>query len=664
MAPNLLNYRESGQLLTAVEEAWSKRIKANYIDATLLRPEIAASWERCLNLDVSPYQVAHQVQRLAVEDIMENNRLLLAVAEPHMRELFDSFLGRGYMVMLYSRDGYIIRLFGDRKVVSLSEAVGVFQGANHSEASIGTFAPGICYAEGKAVQVNWYEHYREIYHSWCCSAAPIFDSRRELAAVFDITSVDQSPHSQKVLGLTKLAAQAIEAEFNYRVVQDQSQKLYCHFNTLVNANPEALVVLDDHDIITHVNRQAQKLLGVNAREMVGHNAHTMISNYNSVKCGLKAGRCLTELHFFSGSPQTVTVEAHLKESQGEGSESSGLIGVLKKIESGGPGRVTRYGFQDFIYQSQLMGSLIHDAQRMAATQHTILIQGESGTGKEVLAQAIHQASPRRDNPFIEINCAALPKELIQSELFGYESGAFTGANKAGKPGKFENAAGGTIFLDEIGDMPLEIQANLLRVLQEKCVVRVGGARTRQLDVRVIAATNKKLLREVEAGRFRSDLYYRLSVINLFIPPLRERRADIWPLIEHIIGKNCDWGSGLEEISFDRQAKTALSAYDWPGNVRELENVVIHFLAQMSRNLVTINDLPTSMFINAASDAPEGTGELDAVERRTIQATLQKCQGNISSTAKLLGISRATLYRKLKTYNLSGVLSRGCFIKNE
>lgn len=378
----------------------------------------------------------------------------------------------------------------------------------------------------------------------------------------------------------------------------------------------------------------------------------MISNYSSVKCGLKAGRHLTELHFFSGSPQTVTVEAHLKTPKGDGSEPQGLIGILKKIEGGSQTRVTRYGFQDFVHQSQSMLSVLQDAQRMAATQHTILIQGESGTGKEVLAQAIHHASPRRDKPFIEINCAALPRELILSELFGYESGSFTGANKAGKPGKFEDAAGGSIFLDEIGDMPLEAQATLLRVLQEKRVVRVGGSRARQLDVRVIAATNRNLLKEVEAGRFRSDLYYRLSVINLFIPPLRERRADIWPLVENAVEKNCDFGRNFEEISFDRQAKAALLAYDWPGNVRELENTVIHFLAQMRHNTVTINDLPSSLFKHPDTGSPDVSSDLDSVERRTIQATLEKCRGNRAYTAKLLGISRTTLYRKLKIYNLN------------
>lgn len=216
MAPLILNDSRSGQLLTAVKEAWSKRIKANHVDTAVLRPEIAASWQRCLSLDVNPYHECDEAQRLAIEEIVEKNRLLLTVAEPHMRDVFDSFLGRGYMVMLYCPDGYILRLFGDRKAISLAEAVNVFQGANQSEASIGTFAPGICYAEGKAVQVNWYEHYREVYHSWCCSAAPVFNTRRELVGVFDITSVDQQPHSHKILSLAKLAAQAIEAEFNYK----------------------------------------------------------------------------------------------------------------------------------------------------------------------------------------------------------------------------------------------------------------------------------------------------------------------------------------------------------------------------------------------------------------------------------------------------------------
>jgi len=248
-----------------------------------------------------------------------------------------------------------------------------------------------------------------------------------------------------------------------------------------------------------------------------------------------------------------------------------------------------------------------------------------------------------------LRLTALPKDLIQSELFGYEEGTFTGAKKGGKAGKFELANGGTIFLDEIGDMPLTVQTNLLRVLQEKYIVRVGGSRIIPLDVRIIAATNKNLLKEVENGRFRNDLYYRLAVFVLNIPPLRERKEDLEVLLQHFIRKHASSQGTAESIIISPQVRRIILAYDWPGNVRELENTVIYFLNSMKGSTVTVNDLPPAL--KAGADVAVNLKTLEELEKQNIIQTLKQCNRNITLAAASLGITRATLYRKIKKYKI-------------
>lgn len=455
------------------EDAWESFTRARQVEQAVIRPEIISSWKRCLSLGVDPYGKSPATDLIG-EEGLECNRVMLSAAETNLRRMFELLEGRGYIVMLLSRDGYILRLFGDRKVVSLAESLNVFQGANNSEQSIGTFAPGICIAEKKAVQVHWCEHFRQVYHDWCCTAAPLLNSQRELMGVIDITSVDRAEHSPALLNLAQLTAAAVEAETNYQMARTDYSKIYSYFSTVADTAAEPMVVFDQYDRLTHLNSKAKSLLGPGGQMLVGREASSFISNYASVKQGMKAGRHLTELHFL-GPADHISIDANLKEMRSETSESLGIIGVLqKKTSSRKLESAARFGFQDFIHHSRSMADLVGEAKEIAVTNHTVLILGESGTGKEVLAQAIHRFSQKRDEPFIAVNCAALPKELIQSELFGYEGGAFTGAVKGGKPGKFEQADGGTIFLDEIGDMPLEAQASLLRVLQEKSVTRVGG----------------------------------------------------------------------------------------------------------------------------------------------------------------------------------------------
>ncbi len=312
--------------------------------------------------------------------------------------------------------------------------------------------------------------------------------------------------------------------------------------------------------------------------------------------------------------------------------------------------ISRYFcFPNLIGESAAMKRVFSVIERVAAADSTVLILGESGTGKELVATTIHYQSARKDKPIIKVNCAALPEALIESELFGHEKGAFTGAVKR-KPGRFELANGGTIFLDEVGDMPLSTQSKLLRVIQEKTFERVGGTESLRIDVRLLTATNRNLEDEVKAGRFREDLYYRLNVIPVVIPPLRERKEDIPALVEFALGK-CR-GSQGRKARFSREAMHALLQYDFPGNVRELENIVERVTTLAASDVIEKEDMPSFVFKGLDVTTFPILAEVAAeAEKEHIIRALGIAQGNKTRAADMLGISRKTLWEKMNTYGL-------------
>jgi transcriptional regulator with PAS, ATPase and Fis domain len=322
---------------------------------------------------------------------------------------------------------------------------------------------------------------------------------------------------------------------------------------------------------------------------------------------------------------------------------------LKKSES------ARFTWDHIITENPVMEKIKKSAAKAAKGRSTILIRGESGTGKELFAHAAHNSSARKDGKFVVVNCAAIPEDLLESEFFGYEDGAFTGARSKGKIGKFDLANGGTLFLDEIGDMSLNLQAKLLRVLQEREFYRVGGTKRIHVDVRIIAATNRNLEEMVKEGTFREDLYYRLNVISLFIPPLRERMRDIQILSEKLMS-DLNGIIGTSITGFEPQAKHILMSYHWPGNVRELRNVMERAMTFAEHGKIKVEDLPDCMLGSAHMLVEEvaATHEesmVESAERRAIESALTKTKGNKAKAAKMLGISRSSLYDKLRKYQL-------------
>ncbi len=449
------------------------------------------------------------------------------------------------------------------------------------------------------------------------------------------------------------------------------------YELIFNAIYNGCMVTDEEGYITHFNRPYGEFLHLNPEEQIGRHCTEVIENTRMHLVARTGKAEINESHRIRGQDMVVQRIPIRKNGAVVGvfgqvmfkdvRDVKKLADNLKVLESKVELyekelislRSTKYTLDSIIGVSSAIRGLKQDAMQAASTHLPVLITGESGTGKELFAQAIHHASPRKIHPFIRINCASIPKDLLESELFGYDKGAFTGARTEGKPGKFELAKRGTVFLDEIGDLPLDMQPKLLRVLEEKEFERVGGTRLIKADFRLIAASNQDLEGMLEEGRFRKDLFYRLNVFPLHIPPVRERREDILPMARFMLSQISDDAS-LSEIILDVQAERAMMKYDWPGNGRELSNVLERVVSSLRGNTIHTCDLPFYLYRSRKQLPGEGGKSLktihDSAEREAIRYALESTNYNKSKAAALLGIHRTALYKKIKKYNLPLVVT--------
>ena len=386
------------------------------------------------------------------------------------------------------------------------------------------------------------------------------------------------------------------------------QRQFEMFNLILDSIYNGVMVTDSEGYVTHFNKPYGQFLGLEPEEQIGKHCTEVIENTRMHIVAQTGKAEINQSHLIRGQSMVVQRipirkngkviavfgQVMFKDVKDVGKLAKDLSLLESKVKLYEEElinlRSTRYTFDSIIGKSQSIKLLKKEALNAAANQFPVLITGESGTGKELFAQAIHHASPRKLYPFVRINCSAIPKDLLESELFGYEKGAFTGAKSEGKPGKFEIANHGTVFLDEIGDLPLEMQPKLLRVVEEKEFERVGGTQVIRSDFRVIAATNQNLEEMLPEGRFRKDLFYRLNVIPLNIPPLRERRDDIIPLVRFFLQQMAQ-EAALNEIRLDPEAEKTLRKHDWPGNVRELSNVLERILSSIESDMIRMVDLP-------------------------------------------------------------------------
>ena len=450
---------------------------------------------------------------------------------------------------------------------------------------------------------------------------------------------------------------------------DEQLELY---HLIFNSIPSGAMVTDPEGYVTHLNRPYADFLGIDLEASLGKHCTEVVENSRMHVVARSGVAEINQIQMIRG--QNIVVHRIPIKKEGRVIAVFGLVmfqdigevvKLARKLHSLESRvrtyekellqlRSTRYTLDSIIGVGPAITGLKQAAQLAAANNAPVLVTGESGTGKELFAQAIHNAGPRKLRPFIQINCPAIPKDLLESELFGYDKGAFTGALSSGKPGKFEIADGGTIFLDEIGDLPLEMQPKLLRVLEEKCFERVGGNTLIRSDFRLVAATNQDLEGLIARGLFRKDLYYRLNVISLQIPPLRERREDIPSLVRHLLTQLAK-DSGYASIGVSQEAMAALVEYGWQGNVRELANVLERALLVMHGEEIDLNDLP---FSAGRGLAERPTAEVVPIrearaqmEKAALKAALAKAGNNKVKAAELLGIHRTMLYRQLKRHGI-------------
>ncbi len=563
-------------------------------------------------------------------------RELLEIAAPIMADL-----------LRYNPDGHLN--LADAEGVTLS-ACGLDLtplGSRLLEQVQGTNCTGLALREQRLVFVLAWENFkRELRERQMhCAAAPVRDPQGRLLGALTLTAPLGNFHCH-TLGTVQAAAEAISRQLALKSLLEEQQRVLEVLN-------EGVILLDEKRRIRSLNGYARRLLQLEDSQ-VGRSFASLIAQETDLELWLdrrwqRQDHDLTLL-LPDGSGLPCLASA-CPIAQGGWVLSLRENRRIREITRQLLGTRARYSFADIQGRSPVLQNSLRLARAASRSESTVLLLGESGVGKELFAQAIHNASQRREGPFVAVNCGAIPRDLVQSELFGHVEGAFTGAARGGAAGKFELADGGTLFLDEIGDMPLDAQISLLRVLQEGEVTRVGAKKALAVDVRVIAATHRDLVQAVAGGTFREDVFYRLNVLTLQVPPLRERREDIPLLVARLLKALC---RRLEQApnGISREAEALLMDYAWPGNVRELENVIERAVNLAQGPTIEVADLPLALLAERAMDeAGRRLTALELSQRDLIRATLDLTRGNLRQAAGQLGISRAGLYVKLKRYGL-------------
>jgi PAS domain S-box-containing protein len=446
------------------------------------------------------------------------------------------------------------------------------------------------------------------------------------------------------------------------------RKVYTPTEAILESISDGVFTVDRQWRVTSFNRAAEQITGVDRREAIGRLCSEVLrADMCGESCALRqtleTGRPVIGRTgwFIDADGNRVPISlstAVLRDSNGQVIGGAEVFRDLSEIEALRQQLAGKSRVGDLVSRSPLMQRLFEVLPAIAASPSTVLVLGATGTGKEVMARTIHSLSARSRGPFVAVNCAALPETLLESELFGYKAGAFTDA-RTDKPGRFALAASGTIFLDEIGEMNPALQVKLLRVLQERCYEPLGSVASVPADARVIVATNQDLAELVRSGRFREDLYYRINVVRIELPPLRRRREDIPPLVDLFIAR-FNQVQGKTVAGIEPEALSLLMAHDWPGNIRELENVVEHAFILCDQNLITMAHLPRELLLR--DHLERRTGDLRAVrdllDAQTIRAALEKNNNNRLATARQLGIHKTTLFRRMKKLGLLGTVRSG------
>lgn len=640
-------------MTTSVEmtSMWNRYVeqKREIVDA--VSPLILQSWKRSMDYEVDPNRVGNNdiLDQQQLKYLHQSNEDLLTAAREVMEDLFVCLRGNGVTVVLTDMQGYILEEYTEDSFFQLAQKIALAPGVNWSERIKGTNAIGISLIEAKPAHVVAKEHYCQENHFISCSAAPIFGAGQQMIGILDITG-DYRIVNEKMVAMVRMAAKNIENRLVLNRVQRDLAFSRQEKAGMLELIEQALISFDVDGKIIDINPSGARVLGLRPEQCIGQPLDQLVDVHKSWMLSADQTSGIFTVNTQGG---TALIQAQTKKLFDQDGAVLGVMAAFKKADNQqmlANGLTTRFSFDQIITNCSDFRNVLDTCKRVSQSNSPVLLLGETGTGKEMLAQSIHQASLRGSGPFVVVNCAALPEELIESELFGYEEGAFTGAKRGGFPGKFELANGGTIFLDEVGELPLLAQAKLLRVLQERQVMRLGSTKVIPVDIRVISATNQNLAEMVEQGTFRRDLYYRLNVVTVNIPPLRQRQGDLELLIETLLTKHIRLaGKGPKKCSPGCMHK--LSKYSWPGNVRELENTLEGLVNLVEDSTITSDQLPAHIL--TANNAPviSPLGSMKDAEQIAIYQALVANKGNLSQTAKVLGIGRTTLYRKIKEYGL-------------
>lgn len=630
------------------EEYW-KQLHSNPIIRDKLPTEISKSWERSYQYGVSPNLVEVPLCSPTEFESQPNLYYMLDVTRTIAKHML-KYLPNEYAIVIVSQQICIMEIVAQEKVIQWLNKLGFSEGIDLSEKETGTNACALGMYLCKPISIVGYEHYCKLFIELGSAYAPIMLRHKPIGGIAILGPA--ADFERNSLGIAAMAARTIVSRME---VQRWSY-------TVNKSISEGVLWLNTQNQVLYMSRKCHSILKYPIQDT--YNVHLeSIINPSIIKNDcfwriLKSDQTIADKSMVL-VVNNETINCNMTISSFESSDRvwSGKIIIIEAIErinklirtyTGNRARLT---FNDVIGSDPAFSSTLEKARISASSFSNILLLGESGTGKDVIAQAIHNESPRRNGQFVAINCAALPRELISSELFGYENGAFTGAKRGGNMGKFELAHQGTIFLDEIGDMPADLQAMLLRVIEEKSVLRLGGNEPIPVDVRIIAATNKNLEKEIERNTFRRDLYYRLGVIRIVIPALRNRLKDIPELSRHFIHLLCK-RLNLPSKTISPEVIDQFQSYHWPGNVRELQNVLENAV-QWSTDSVISKELVEQLLSPLAPniDAEKKPHPETISEKDIIMSYLKSFDYNKSKTAKALGISRKTLYNKLRGYDI-------------
>lgn len=612
---------------------------------------IERSWRRCLANGVNANSPSN-IEVITAQELTlkrEQNRQLLSLATPEMETLSEQIAHTCNIVILTDDQGVILNSLGGHHLLKEEQRIALSPGASWHENHRGTNAIGTVLVEQSAMTVQGAEHFMAYHHSLSCSAVPIFGSKNQLIATLDVSN-DSNTSQQHTLALVKMSAQMIE---NRLFLASHQSDIVLHFHArpeFIGTLWEGVAMFTEAGQFVATNRSGQFQLSLNMQNShllnspsIGFESIFDISLTGLLKQMAGTDKLIMPLRLNNGARIYVKIETLNKNPQ----QSAVSTHEIKRASAAN---------LDLLNSGDAkIARAIQQVKQVLIRDIPILIQGETGVGKELFARAIHEASPQHKGPWIAVNCAALPEGLIEAELFGYEEGAFTGAKRKGSAGKIEQAEGGTLFLDEIGDMPLALQARLLRVLQERKVTPLGSTKSIPVHFALVSATNQKLKGKVESGDFRSDLYYRLNGLSVVLPALRDR-SDLQALIEVILQ--------IEQATYVTISPAVLAIFKthtWPGNIRQLHNVLRTALALADGETITELHLTQDFMDELDALTFEGTSQqrvaasaglaLNDFAEEVISAAMRQHTGNISAVARQLGISRNTLYRKLKHIRL-------------